>query len=501
MGADVSWPNAIKIIRANGGTVEFEVMQLWQQSDVPMMAVHYHDDVSSSNCDMAHPVQYKATRTYVAHCFEGFTDVSVYLYIGDNFDVATCEACQAPGDTSTDMVAYYFEIPCVTTCEPVDDCYEQMQIKMVEKVGADLSLPEKAVKIIGANGDSVDFVVTQLWEENEIPMMAVHYHDAVGSTNCDMNHPVAYGLTETYTAHCFEGFTEVSIYLHVGAGFDVTTCEACKAPGENATNMVAYYFELPCDSTCEPTGAFSAPPAELKDCYSGPVLQDVKGTCLFDKPPIEIISMNDASVSFSISNTWSQAGSVLDEICVQFQPNPMEEYDFRLKKNQAPGLVSSYDATCNSAGIAEISIYVHDASFDATNQVQIPAQCESSSSNPPSRSCAYNFIIPCKKDLLCDANTTTPVRRLDELDTDEAFKSTEFEAVNEPSINEDDIPYCVSEDFPCEGDGSNMVFVCHYSARKGYQTFCIPESDSDILRFYPNDYCGPCEGGYGGLWN
>ena len=45
-----------------------------------------------------------------------------------------------------------------------------------------------------------------------------------------------------------------------------------------------------------------------------------------------------------------------------------------------------------------------------------------------------------------------------------------------------------------------MVYVCHYSSRKGYQTFCVPEGDSDILRFYAHDYCGPCEGGQGVTW-
>jgi hypothetical protein len=56
--------------------------------------------------------------------------------------------------------------------------------------------------------------------------------------------------------------------------------------------------------------------------------------------------------------------------------------------------------------------------------------------------------------------------------------------------------YCSSHDFPCEG-GNGMVYICHYSARKGYETFCVPEPDSEILRFYSNDYCGPCVGGFG----
>jgi hypothetical protein len=57
--------------------------------------------------------------------------------------------------------------------------------------------------------------------------------------------------------------------------------------------------------------------------------------------------------------------------------------------------------------------------------------------------------------------------------------------------------YCSAEDFPCKGAGN--VHICHYDARRGYQTFCLPESDSEVLRFYSNDYCGACVGGYGGI--
>jgi hypothetical protein len=70
--------------------------------------------------------------------------------------------------------------------------------------------------------------------------------------------------------------------------------------------------------------------------------------------------------------------------------------------------------------------------------------------------------------------------------------------VAEPDMyGEDGGYYCSTEDFPCMGAGN--VYVCHYDARRGYQTFCLPESDSEVLRFYSNDYCGPCVGGYGGI--
>jgi hypothetical protein len=59
--------------------------------------------------------------------------------------------------------------------------------------------------------------------------------------------------------------------------------------------------------------------------------------------------------------------------------------------------------------------------------------------------------------------------------------------------------YCSSGDFPCGRDNGQLVHVCHYSSRLGYQTFCVPEPDSEVLRFYKNDYCGPCVQGFGGV--
>jgi hypothetical protein len=70
---------------------------------------------------------------------------------------------------------------------------------------------------------------------------------------------------------------------------------------------------------------------------------------------------------------------------------------------------------------------------------------------------------------------------------------------SEPIENGDDgAYYCLASDFAC-GDAPHMVHVCHYSTLLGYQTFCIPEADSEVLRFYGGDYCGPCVGGFGGV--
>jgi hypothetical protein len=81
-------------------------------------------------------------------------------------------------------------------------------------------------------------------------------------------------------------------------------------------------------------------------------------------------------------------------------------------------------------------------------------------------------------------------RKLDEED------SSLQPPVGEPGVDGEDYSYyCLASDFPCDG-GVDFVHVCHYSSRLGYQTFCIPESDSEVLRFYAKDYCGPCVGGF-----
>lgn len=66
-----------------------------------------------------------------------------------------------------------------------------------------------------------------------------------------------------------------------------------------------------------------------------------------------------------------------------------------------------------------------------------------------------------------------------------------------------DEPYCLALDFPC-GTKAEMVSVCHYDRLWGYGELCIQERASDMLEYYPRDYCGPCMGGIqalmGGLY-
>jgi hypothetical protein len=152
-----------------GHTVEFVVNQLWDESSVEMLAIHYHDSIDSQECDMREGVEGGTTSvTYEATCFDGFADVSIFVSVGPGFDAEACAACQAPTADSTDLVAYYFELPCTPICE---------------------TLPEDVIKIVSQGGHTVDFVVNQLWDEISVEMLAIHYHDSIDSQDCDSTSP------------------------------------------------------------------------------------------------------------------------------------------------------------------------------------------------------------------------------------------------------------------------------------------------------------------------
>jgi hypothetical protein len=106
--------------------------------------------------------------------------------------------------------------------------------------------------------------------------------------------------------------------------------------------------------------------------------------------------------------------------------------------------------------------------------------------------CSFGFRVITNNDINEDGygvdNFTVKV----DCQTKRRTKGLVNDPQTEPSeAGDDGSTYCQSSDYPC-AEGNDMVNVCHYSSRQGYQTFCIPEQDSEILRFYRNDYCGPC---------
>ena len=166
-----------------------------------------------------------------------------------------------------------------------------------------------------------------------------------------------------------------------------------------------------------------------------------------------------------------------------------------------------YTAYCmKNCPITIVEVWAQNDGFSASNNAVVPECCNP---NPAHGEpiVQYTFKLHCLSQCP-DADYSQVDRRLRGDNQTKAGSSLDFAKVKEEavaSLSDQDLEesnaadeeehFCSSRDYPCGDDGSH-VHVCHYSTRTGFETFCVPEADSDIMGFYPKDYCGPCVGGY-----
>jgi len=288
---------------------------------------------------------------------------------------------------------------------------------------------------------------------------------------------------------CYNGWTDLGIFIYFDGELSLDDCKGCSTPDPDDENVVAYYLELPCEPICESVAQSEAPVTSLAgvsapdeaECHDGILLmlKDTGGDsmCEYSTEPFLIEELDDSGsneVRFSFTNNWDVS---LDSIDLYYDRGDGLGQQCQSLNSLARGAIypNPLAAACNAeTQMAEIEVYISDRSISHASSL---GQCGDNGAG----SCSYVYKIPCSTDVACDYE-----RRL------ESEEADEFERNNES----DDTPYCVHKDYPCKGDEEYMVFVCHYSSQAGYQTFCIPEMDSDILRFNENHHCGPCDG-----WN
>jgi hypothetical protein len=199
---------------------------------------------------------------------------------------------------------------------------------------------------------------------------------------------------------------------------------------------------------------------------------------------MKIVSCGDGKINLQFQQLWRDSGLgwwlAMNEID--------DNYDCPGKAaDESYEAVINYEAVCAS-GQATVLLAIRSNKFDQSNSRGPTKQdgtlaCSQSfwTNDDPTKIMLFEIVLD------CDGINR---RRMN----DESFK---LSTVGEASEDMDDVPYCVSEDFPCGGEGEEMVLVCHYAELQGYKTYCIPEADSDLLRYYGDDYCGPCVEGFG----
>ena len=520
--------------------------------NLDMVAVSYRGLDQSLICDQRFNVTAGASMQYTAACADNFSSVTVFMYIGDEFDVDQCDACSISDGDVEGYIAINFELPCISSCEtsdptlaptllldlipPVDLpsdaptktqtgnptltptgelistpsastptelenlpefqslCVDYMPIvELAEGIGdvGNYSWDASLITINEQLGDSVTFTISQQLSTETPNYWSIHYEGKSEAQDCDAHtdEEATYGSKFEYTAICHSGKATVNVYLR-SDGTSADECDTCGAPLDGDLDFVAYYVQIPCEPECIP---------EEPECYAGIMAmhKDTGGDpmCEYSSQPFTIEELDETGtnneVRFSFTNNWPTSSNI--ELSYDRGDGSGQQCQSLNSLSSGDMYPNTLAAACDpETKTADIEVYV-------SNNIITHSSSRNKCGVGPG-SCSFVYKIPCSTDILCD-----DVRRLEDNigdksggndNIEQGFMTEEMKAAGELSEDSDDAPYCVHEDYPCNGDEEKMVYICHYSRQKGYQTFCIPEMDSDILQFDGRNHCGKCDG-----WN
>jgi hypothetical protein len=549
----------IQILSTGTTEVKFSVMQSWLDHPACYVATDYLSTTNSQTCERADNVAPGEIDTYTALCSNGVAQVTIYVHSSDfdeNKDNATVpERCDSVGQGRT--VAYTFDVPCGVeegsdACEPIPEltcAHFGSQIISSENFNKE-SEPEQAQSWLfasagvassldlGADSPEVsktfevpmdsseitlkfDFYESANWASDDEVFIRINdvyldlisyisgtsegtktgtFGDLAGSiTTYGDIHNVQLTIPATWypIGRLTLGF-KVSTSVAETVGFDnVVLSSACArnlavsssivCPAGSETEISFEDFEHAEAATWggleSAGGGFTTflgrlgqeNPEVSKDFQVPDGAESV--VLAFDFYNIDGFSSGDKafvtiagkSIDLGLFSSSVSGSENFNDITVTKTESIKEDIGFSTTElDQKFQFEVTIPATWYTSGVLEIGFKVQmeqgtDVTSAGVDNIRLTAVCES-------------------------------VRRRD---LEQAVLSKTL-PVAEPDMYADDGGYyCSADDFPCKGAGN--VHVCHYDARRGYQTFCLPEPDSEVLRFYSNDYCGPCVGGYGGI--
>jgi hypothetical protein len=223
----------------------------------------------------------------------------------------------------------------------------------------------------------------------------------------------------------------------------------------------------------------------------------------FNVNPITILSQDNATVTFNISNPFgAQVAAVYYQYPSNITLSPMCYSETQVPSCPEPIKVTARCMTDPPLAIVDVW-FVDPLVVKSNDKFEIPDCCEPKDEHSSMPIVQYTFKVYCKSKCVQATSSRRTMARNGDIDSRDA---SEFERIArdeglfiDPQGEQDrniEGHFCKAVDYRC-GEKDNMVNVCHYSTKDGYQTYCVPEVDSDVIAYAPKDYCGPCVGGYG----
>ena len=87
-----------------------EISQLWSEDANLTFFIHYHSDTHDSVCEAIPDFSFEDTLIKDLECYDGWTDVGIFVYFDDKLILEECEECIPPDSDEDNVVAYYFEV-------------------------------------------------------------------------------------------------------------------------------------------------------------------------------------------------------------------------------------------------------------------------------------------------------------------------------------------------------------------------------------------------------
>jgi hypothetical protein len=543
----------IQILSQNTIEVKFSVMQSWVDHPACYVATDYLSTTNSQTCVRADNVAPGEIDTYTALCSNGVAQVTIYVHSSDfdatEDDATVPERCDPVGEGQT--VSYTFDVPCgveegSAACEPTPELtctHFDSQIISSE----DFEMPEQAQSwlfastglasslYLGADSPEVsktfevpmdsseitlefDFYEKVDWASDDEVFIRINdvYLDLISFisgtsegtkmgtfgeltasvSTSDNNHNVQ--LTVPYTWYPVGRLTlgfKVSTSVAEAVGFDnVVLSSACArnlaisssvvCPADGGETVISFEdFE---NSEADTWGGLESAGGGFTTFLGRLGLENPEVTKDFPVPD------GAGSVVLAFDFYSIDGVSLGDKAYVTIAGTSIDLGVF----DSGFGTVNYNDITVTKTEIIEQNIDDSISELDRKFwlEVTIPARWYTSGR----LEIGFKVQMVQGTDVtsagIDNIRLTAVCESVQRRDLEKAVLSQTV-PVAEPDMYADDGGYyCSPEDFPCEGAGN--VHICHYDARRGYQTFCLPEADSEVLRFYSNDYCGACVVGY-----
>jgi hypothetical protein len=551
----------IEILSQDTTEVKFSVIQSWLDHPACYVATDYISTTEGKTCERAANVAPGEIDTYTAKCFSGVAQVTIYVH-SSGFDklednAAVPGRCDPVGEGQT--VAYTFDIPCAVeegsdACEPTPELtcdhfnsqiISSEDFEMSEQAQSWLFAATGSASSLNLGADSPEvsktFEVPMPMESSEITLEFDFYEnddwasdDEVFIRINDAYLDLIYYISGTDEGTKTGTFGEIAASITRSAskqsvqliipdtwypdgrltlGFKVSTSVADETVGfDNVVLSSACAVEI-ADSgpvVCPADGGDTE--ISFEDFENGEAdtwggLESAGGefTTFLGR-----LGREDPEVSkdFPIPDGAASVVLAFDFYDIDgFRPSDKafviiasKSFDLDLFGDSGSGTYNYDDITMTKTAGSKEDIGFSAEHMDQKFHVEmtIPAGWYTGGMLEIGFKAQMKEAIDTTSAGIDNVRLTAVCESNQRRDLEQGVPSQTM-PVAEPGPNaEDGGYYCSAEDFPCKG-GDGNVHVCHYDARRGYQTFCLPEADSEVLRFYSNDYCGPCVGGYGGM--